>query len=263
LFSSKYDFIADLNGRLIRIQCKTNDKFGFIFDKFANKYNIKSDDYEFYSLDKLLPRESTIKNYTNNKNFDINVKRKNKIMKCPECICNNCVIKVDKYRLNFTECCHSHKCHNIIFDKYEGSQNIEFNKIRCNKCQKSQNDVLKDFSKCLKCSKQFKYAIYYCYECSLSHAHSQFMIKYDEKYYYCEDHFKLYQSFCSTCNSNLCESCEMNHKNKNHRVLKFEKMAPSLNPIKSKLEEDVNNLKYKEKKGILEKCDEIVKIKNI
>ena len=63
------------------------------------------------------------------------------------------------------------------------------------------------------------------------------MIKYDEKYYYCKDHFKLYQSFCSTCNTNLCDSCEMNHKNNNHKVLKFEKMAPSLNPIKSKLEE--------------------------
>ena len=110
-------------------------------------------------------------------------------------------------------------------------------KIRCNKCQKSQNDDLKDFTKCLRCSKQFKYAIYYCYECSLSHAHSQFMIKYDEKYYYYQEHFNLYQSFCSACNTNIYESCEMNHKNKNHRVLKFEKMAPSLNPIKSKLEE--------------------------
>ena len=46
------------------------------------------------------------------------------------------------------------------------------------------------------------------------------------------------------------------------KVNELEEMNVNLIKIKSKLEEDVNNLKYKEKKGILEKCDEIVKIKN-
>ena len=224
----------------VKVQCKNNEAMSSIFEKFSNKVGAKLNDFDFFYKGKKIKETSTINSLKNSKeanDIDILFKRRSKIMKCPECICNNCVIKVDKYRLNFTECCHEHKSKNIIFDKYEGSQNIELDKIRCNKCQKSQNDDLKDFTKCLRCSKQFKYAIYYCYECSLSHAHSQFMIKYDEKYYYCEDHFKLYQSYCSTCNTNLCESCEMNHKNKNHRLLKFEKMAPSLNPIKSKLEE--------------------------
>ena len=46
------------------------------------------------------------------------------------------------------------------------------------------------------------------------------------------------------------------------KVNELEEMNVNLIKIKSKLEEDINNLKYKEKKGILEKCDEIVKIKN-
>ena len=224
----------------IIIQCKSNESMYSIFEKFSNKIGSKVSDFDFFYKGKKVKEDSTIISLKNNKNandIDISFKKRSKIMKCPECVCNNCIIKIEKYRLNFTECCHEHKTTNIIFDKYEGSQNIEFNKIRCNKCQKSQNDDLKDFSKCLRCSKQFKYAIYYCYECSLSHAHSQFLIKYDEKYYYCQDHFKLYKSYCATCNTNLCELCEKTHINQNHRVLKYDQMVPDINPIKLKLED--------------------------
>jgi len=224
----------------IIIQCKSNESMYSIFEKFSNKIGSKVDDFDFFYKGKKVKEDSTITSLKNNKNandIDISFKKRSKIMKCPECVCNNCIIKIEKYRLNFTECCHEHKTTNIIFDKYEGSQNIEFNKIRCNKCQKSQNDDLKDFSKCLRCSKQFKYAIYYCYECSLSHAHSQFLIKYDEKYYYCQDHFKSYKSYCATCNTNLCELCEKTHRNQNHRVLKYDQIFPDINPIKLKLED--------------------------
>ena len=224
----------------IIIQCKSNESMYSIFEKFSNKIGSKVSDFDFFYKGKKVKEDSTIISLKNNKNandIDISFKKRSKIMKCPECVCNNCIIKIEKYRLNFTECCHEHKTTNIIFDKYEGSQNIEFNKIRCNKCQKSQNDDLKDFSKCLRCSKQFKYAIYYCYECSLSHAHSQFLIKYDEKYYYCQDHFNTYKSYCATCNTNLCELCEKTHRNQNHRVLKYDQMVPDINPIKLKLED--------------------------
>ena len=224
----------------IIIQCKSNESMYSIFEKFSNKIGSKVSDFDFFYKGKKVKEDSTIISLKNNKNandIDISFKKRSKIMKCPECVCNNCIIKIEKYRLNFTECCHEHKTTNIIFDKYEGSQNIEFNKIRCNKCQKSQNDDLKDFSKCLRCSKQFKYAIYYCYECSLSHAHSQFLIKYDEKYYYCQDHFKSYKSYCATCNTNLCELCEKTHRNQNHRVLKYDQIFPDINPIKLKLED--------------------------
>ena len=224
----------------IIIQCKSNESMYSIFEKFSNKIGSKVSDFDFFYKGKKVKEDSTIISLKNDKNandIDISFKKRSKIMKCPECVCNNCIIKIEKYRLNFTECCHEHKTTNIIFDKYEGSQNIEFNKIRCNKCQKSQNDDLKDFSKCLRCSKQFKYAIYYCYECSLSHAHSQFLIKYDEKYYYCQDHFKSYKSYCATCNTNLCELCEKTHRNQNHRVLKYDQIFPDINPIKLKLED--------------------------
>jgi hypothetical protein len=222
------------------VHCKNNEPMFSIFEKFSTKVGAKVNDFDFYYKGNKIKEDSTIISLKNDKiakDIDISFKKSSKIMKCPECICNNCIIKVEKYRLNFSECCYDHKNTNVIFDRYEGSQNIEYNKIRCNKCQKSQSDDFKDFSKCLRCTKQFKYAIYYCYDCSLNHPHSKFLIKYDEKYYYCEDHFKLFQSYCSTCNTNLCDTCEKNHRTQNHRVLKYEQMAPNLKPIKENLED--------------------------
>ena len=45
-------------------------------------------------------------------------------MKCPECICNNSIIKMENYRVKFSECCHHHQ-KTIIFDEYENSQKID------------------------------------------------------------------------------------------------------------------------------------------
>ena len=222
------------------IQCKNNEAMDNIFEKFCKNVGVKVNDFDFYFKGNKIKGNSTIISLRNNKlanDIDILFKKSSQIMKCPECISNNCIIKVEKYRLNFSECCYGHKNTDLIFDKYDQSQNIEFDKIRCNKCQKSQSDDLKDFSKCLKCTKQFKYAIYYCYDCSLSHPHSKYLIKYDEKYYYCEEHFKLYQSYCATCNINLCETCEKNHRSQNHRVSRYEQMITDLKPLKENLED--------------------------
>ena len=223
----------------IRIQCKTNDKFGFIFDKFANKYNIKSDDYEFYSLDKLLPRESTIKNYTNNKNFDINVKRKNKIMKCPECICNNCIIRMKNYKLNFSECRYGHE-QTQIFNNYENSQRIDYTQIIChvNECKEPQSKSLEDFYKCMDCSKLNGNTTYFCQKHYEAHKKSEHhtLIKYDEKYYFCPEHFKKFLSYCTVCRTNLCDLCEKEHE-KDHNIKRFDSINLDLETIKNDLKD--------------------------
>ena len=60
--------------------------------------------------------------------------------------------------------------------------------IYCHKCGKTQIDDLKDFKKCLQCSKDFGKAKYFCYECCKEHHNEHTLIKYDEKYYYCQKH---------------------------------------------------------------------------
>ena len=238
-------FSDEKNLEKVIVHCKNNDFMGNIFEKFALNVPAKVSDFNFYYKGKKIKPDTTIMKLKNSQkatDIDISYKKRSKIMKCPECVCNNCIIKIDKYRLNFSECCHGHIINDQIFDKYEQSQNIEFDKIICHKCQKSQKDDIKDFSKCLKCSKKFKYAIYYCSECSSSHHHAQQLIKYDEKYYYCQDHFKLFKTFCVSCNQNLCEICEKSHLLQACKLKKFEQMIPDVNQIKIKLEEIKENI---------------------
>jgi hypothetical protein len=96
----------------IIIQCKSNESMYSIFEKFSNKIGNKVDDFDFFYKGKKVKEDSTIISLKNNKDandIDISFKKRSKIMKCPECVCNNCIIKIEKYRLNFTECCHEHK----------------------------------------------------------------------------------------------------------------------------------------------------------
>ena len=83
-----------------------------IFEKFSTKVGAKVNDFDFYYKGNKIKGNSTIISLRNNKlanDIDILFKKSSQIMKCPECICNNCIIKVEKYRLNFSECCYGHK----------------------------------------------------------------------------------------------------------------------------------------------------------
>ena len=112
-------------------------------------------------------------------------------MKCPICICNNAIIKIEDYKLNYYGCCHKDEAFNKRFDDYEKDQTIVLKNITCDGgCQKTQADNLKDFNKCLQCSKEFRKAKYYCYDCSNKHRKDHTLIKYDEKYYYCTKHIQ-------------------------------------------------------------------------
>ena len=223
----------------IRIPCKTTDKFSVIFDKFANKNNVNSSDFEYYSIDKVLPRDSSIIKYTNNKNFDISVKRKNKIMKCPICICNNCVIKMKNYKLNFSECRYGHE-ETQIFNNYENSQKIDYTQIIChkNECKRVQSKSLEDFYKCLNCSLLNGCTTYFCKRSYEEHKKSEnhTMIKYDEKYYFCPNHFNKFISYCTICKTNLCDLCEQEHE-KDHNIKRFDSINLDLGSIKNELED--------------------------
>lgn len=195
------DFLFDQ----IKIQCKSNEKIGQIFTRFSSKSQICLKDCEFYYKNKKINFDSTIIEIKNNKeakNINISVKRKSKIMKCPKCLCNNCIIKIEDYKIKFSECRYGHEDIETL-DNYEKSQKINYDQIECdnNICDKTQIDQMNDFVKCLNCSKTVKRARYYCKECcengrvtgcNISHK----MIPYSQKYYYCPDHFIEFKYYC-------------------------------------------------------------------
>ena len=183
---------------------------GQIFTRFSSKENICLKDYEFYYHNKKINNDSTIVEKKKKKDavhITIVVKKRTKINKCQKWVCNNCIIKIEDYKLKFSECRYGHVDAETL-DNYEKSQKIEYEKIKCdnNRCEKTQRDDLRDFVKCLNCSNVIQ-ARYYCKDCSengrccnITHK----MIEYSEKYYYCPYHFSEFKYYCVNCNANCC-----------------------------------------------------------
>jgi hypothetical protein len=58
-----------------------------------------------------------------------------------------------------------------------------------------------------------------CPLCKLKHEKDHILIDYELKNYSCNIHGEKYISYCETCNKNLCEICEIEHKNHNYNSL--------------------------------------------
>ena len=64
--------------------------------------------------------------------------------------------------------------------------------------------------------------------------------------YQCNIHFKDYNSYCSKCKKNICESCLNDHSSNEHKVIVFSKIGLSENEIKqfeNSIKQIENNLK--------------------
>ena len=242
---------SDFNVDPKNLQCKNNEKMGQIFTRFSAKENICLKDYEFYYHNKKINNDSTIVEIKDKKDavhITIVVKKRTKINKCQKCVCNNCIIKIEDYKLKFSECRYGHVDAETL-DNYEKSQKIDYEKIKCdnNRCEKTQRDDLRDFVKCLDCSNVIGQARYYCKDCSESRrcegcdvTHK--MIEYSEKYYYCPDHFSEFKYYCDNCNANCCETC-LNEKHNKHTCKKFESMTPDIKSIKYQIEKISKKIK--------------------
>jgi len=235
----------------IQIQCNVQNTLAQIFDKFLNKVfpganennKIDINDYIFFINGNEIKKEQKIKDLNlgganENKIIMITIRKRSKVMKCPICECNNCIIRINNFGLYFSDCKYKeHKCVKIFAD-YEASQKIDFSKIKCIQCGKTQKEDLKDFYKCLNCTMP-KCTYYLCDKHSNEHNKNRKeidkhnLIKYDEKYYYCSNHFTKFISYCETCNLNLCETSKVEHTKKNHTIKNLDEMKPEIeNTIK-------------------------------
>ena len=241
--------IEDRNISPIEIQCNPDWKMSQVLEKFKNKANsdttpLDLNDFNFFYNGKKVNKELTISQIKNNQSGSsifLTAKKRTKIMKCPICISNTCFIRIENYGIKFSGCRYNHVV-TKTFGDYENSQKINYSLIKCDKCGKTQKELLAEFYKCSKCSEEFKRSSYFCNECIRNHAagdgQNHKPIKYDDKYYICSKHDRGFISYCKKCKYDLCDICEKNHKDKTHEIIKYDLITPVvINNIKKQLEE--------------------------
>ncbi len=241
--------IEDRNISPIEIQCNPDWKMSQVLEKFKNKANsdttpLDLNDFNFFYNGKKVNKDLTISQIKNNQSGSsifLTAKKRTKIMKCPICISNTCFIRIENYGIKFSGCRYNHVV-TKTFGDYENSQKINYSLIKCDKCGKTQKELLKEFYKCSKCSEEFKRSSYFCNECIRNHAagdgQNHKPIKYDDKYYICSKHDRGFISYCKKCKYDLCDICEKNHKDKTHEIIKYDLITPVvINNIKKQLEE--------------------------
>jgi len=205
------------------IQCSLNDKMKDIFINFGIKIGIDINSLYFLYRGKKL-EELTLEETINEEDIKLNKINiivgnkedkenniKSKEIICP--ICKECIkIKIDNYRISLNECKNNHNINNILIKDFENTQYINQRKIICNQCNENNigNSFNKEFYICNTCK------INLCPLCKKEkHDKNHNVIKYEQKYYICDKHNKIYDSFCMKCKKNICILCEQEHNNHN------------------------------------------------
>ena len=230
--------------RPFEIQCNTNEEVNTIYGKFINKLspNLSINDFDyFYNGIKIGKNIKNLQEFIsdNKKDITICVEKRSKIVKCPVCICNDCIIDIDDYIIKFYGCKYKHTDFKI-FDDYKGSQKIDFSKIFCKYegCDKNESNDPEDFYKCLTCCDILKHTQYYCTyhkkEDEKKNAKKHEYVNYDHKNFICNKHIKKFIKYCFKCRKNLCEDCEAEHKN--HQIKDYNSMSPIVEEIKKDLD---------------------------
>jgi len=235
----------------VEIQCTVEEKIEEIFQRCASKliYNININDFDLFYENGKINNDFTVLKLKGNKKIKnpiiVFVERKSKIIKCPKCISNDTIIKIENFRLKF-DCCKYFHSDKRFFDDYEQCQKIMFSKIRCSisGCKNTALNYFADFYKCYDCTKLIERSEYFCYKCINRHTkmhEDHKTIKYDEKNYYCEEHCKKLIEYCENCNKDLCQDCEGNHKD-NHNIITYESMEEKTKNIRNSLKNIKNSI---------------------
>ena len=148
----EYRIFFSYEMKTIQIQCSSKDEIQKIFEKFASKLNANINDFEFFYEGHKINKDLTLLELINNeknKEILISVEKKVKIIKCPLCTCNDCILNIENYKINFSNCKYNHNVYKI-FDEYKESQKIDYSNIICcnPKCWVNQKDNHQNFYKC-------------------------------------------------------------------------------------------------------------------
>ena len=202
----------------------------------------------------------------NNKNIE--KKELNDVL-CPKChTLSKMYINDDKISLK--NCVNKHNILDININAFMNSQFKKDDDIKCFQC--NNNIYLYNQFYICSCNK------YVCQLCASKHDKNHYMIKYNERFYKCSKHNKKFISYCKTCNMNLCEKCEVNHKNKEHNKVLYKEIIPNPNKLieinneilemEEKLKRykfeinKLNNLYVKNMNNIIEEIDKYLLLYN-
>ena len=266
--------MAEINfiyeGNDIIIQCGENEVIKDIIERFLAKIGLSKNNNLVYLYNgALLNEKLTFKEQLNkfdDKRMNVIVNKndstyiQNIISKdiiCP--ICNETIfMDIKDYKINLYGCKNNHKNENILLNKFEDSQKIILNDIKCNLCGRNRGNIYNnEFFICITCDKTI------CPLCRLNHTKEHIIMNYDDKNYICKNHNKSYYKYCNTCKEDMCKSCKNKHRN--HDILKFKDKLVKKNDLK-KSNKDLKNVldtfKYKSNiiKEILEKMNNMMDI---
>ena len=149
------------------------------------------------------------------------------------------MIDIEDYVIKFYGCKYNHTDFKI-FDDYKGSQKLDFSKIFCKfeGCKKNESNDPEDFYKCLTCCKILNHTQYYCTfhkeEEEKKSLEKHFYVNYDHKNFICNKHIKKFIKYCFKCRKDLCQDCEVEHKN--HQMKYYDSLSPIVQEIKNGLD---------------------------
>ena len=213
-------------GEKVAIQCNKKEKMDIIIQRFCTKTESKKEDIYILCKGTILNEENTEDeipinenneklvvvgdNSNNNNSQDIYIQ--SKVIICPECNESAC-ISMKNYKLSITNCKNGHKTENISLNEFEKRQKINISKIICDQCKEKNMGEVTDnlFFRCPKCNKNL------CQICKTIHDPKHNIVNYENKYYICDKHGEIFNSYCFICNKNLCFNCEEEHENHNQK----------------------------------------------
>ena len=213
-------------GKLERIiKCNIDTKIKDIINEFSKNINIDPDNLYYIYQDNEVIEELTFFEQANEfdrfrKTMNIfaynkkDIKEINEIDEmiskdiiCPECK-ENTFLTFKDFKFNFYGCKKNHNKTNITLFKYDESQKLDTNKLKCSQCNTNQVKI-NELYICNTCNKNI------CKVCKLNHDKNHIIINYEDKNYICKKHNKEYKKYCKTCKEDICITCENEHNNHN------------------------------------------------
>ena len=138
--------------RTITVQCLSEDEMSKLFQSFINELKIPSDiaDYIFIYNGNVLDHNSTIeknKYLSGKKEINILTHKKLRIIKCPKCLSNDCIVNLSNYMAYLYGCRYGHTDF-VIYENFRNTQANDLNGLKCHACNKNYNEAFLELYRC-------------------------------------------------------------------------------------------------------------------
>ena len=143
--------------------------------------------------------------------FNPNLKPSKEII-CPTCR-EECVIKVDQFKVSLEECHKGHKFSDMSLTDFNKTQFINESNIICDVCKLNKATLNQNIYKCLTCNLSI------CSLCKLNHDKSHNYTDLGNEKYLCKAHAEKNIFYCEDCKEDICDLCAYDHYEKDHKIL--------------------------------------------